>query len=130
MTAGQAAARWWADQISRHTWQDNGDSTQSIIMTAIMLRSPLPTAAQLATFETLLAASIDERLAGGSRWLPIGVDYHPDRELSAAAEAAGIERAAWPVKSMTWICPEYVEAARGYRAERQLIWGARTEATS
>jgi hypothetical protein len=123
-TQGQAAAQWWATAL-RSPRQDNGDALQSFLLAAVSSWKNPPSATSLAAFASSLADIIDNKLAAGTKWLSIGVDYGPDPELAEAMTSAGVNPrdVAWPCKTRTSIAAgKYVTAAAGYGASEVQIW--------
>jgi hypothetical protein len=144
-----AAAKWWADAMSAaDTKQDNGDAGQSAF--AALCRggvAPL-SPSEREVFEAALCDEIQRYVIRGDwdraitepGWASsnrtVGVDYGPDRVLSAAADAVlatitdeGQRRKndarlslLWPIKTHMWINPGSVMVSHGYRAERVQIY--------
>lgn len=130
MTAGRAAAEWWARQVGSPTFKmDHDDATgenrfradmASVMMTMLAERHPV-TEEQGQRFVEELAARVDVELAlTGRAWLR--VDYRPNLMLAEAAEAAGVHHSRFPIKSSTSVYPDHVTARLGYGAPSLLVW--------
>lgn len=121
-----AAAGWWADAI-RAPKHDNGDALFNALARFGTDARSAPSDDQIEAFTDHLARTISD-LMGHATWtITLGVDYGPDRELSDAATAAGIQSRdfLFPVKTCMWIKPgANVTVSRGYRAADQTIWEA------
>lgn len=89
----RAAAKWWADKLRRMPSFDNGDSSfhgqlASVLALQVAASKPAIGEGSITAFEKALVDVLgkDERWRWG-----IGVDYHPDDALSAAADIAAID---------------------------------------
>jgi len=106
----------WADQIMNGSW-DNGEAMHNIFGSVLRAAASKPTEQQIATFKQTL---VEECLKLGDH-INLGVDYHPDQELSTACEKAGISINLLPVKSTTWASPGKVQYKFGYGAKIQSL---------
>lgn len=132
VTAGTAAARWWAEQIGAPVFRNVDDDSSpqerfdggfaGAMQAMIAARHPV-NAGQGEKFVEALAPIIDERLNRVSR-VSLAVDYGPDMELANAAEKAGINLSRFPWKTHMSIRRDHVTASLGYRAPDKLIWTA------
>lgn len=132
-----AAANWWADRISRPTFDNLGptrgrDPRETEINTFASLlagiaatQSGAPSASQIDAFKEALVAAIDD-----AEWFPNSLccDYGPDQLLAGAAQKAGIATSRFPWKSGTWFRDGNVEAACGYGAPHEVIYQAEPRA--
>jgi hypothetical protein len=130
-----AAAEWWADTLWReYQDHDNGEFRGSAMLSLADTekRGEGYDPAVIDAFEDVLPEYIaaDAHEYGYDdltrRAFTIGVDYHPDSTLAAAAEDAGIENvgmATFPSKTMMWIYDGWVSVSEGYHADRETIYG-------
>lgn len=126
-TAARAAAEWWAEQIGspvqrlvRPAELDAGSMFAEAGLAALAARHPVPAGAG-AVFADELEKRFAEKLDRIDS-VNVGVDYGPDWVLAEAAEAAGIDRSRFPVKTHMWFTKDYVTAALGYGRPVRLIW--------
>ena len=121
----EAAAKWWADQISGNVTFDNGDDSLTGSMCSAMaskLVKPV-TEEQKNKFIEILT----ERIVTEQRDI-LSVDYGPDMLLGESAEQAGISESNFPWKTVMWIVMEKdtgmakVIVRAGYRAEQKQIY--------
>lgn len=126
-TPGHAVAQWWAEQLGAPTF-NNGDGLTSLLASALNGNPGPLSPAQVDLFVEDLAVRVNDSLAvresynEGLPRVPLGTDYHPDRELAEAAEGAGIPASRFPWKTMTWTTPDYVTVSLGYGAPTTLTW--------
>ncbi len=133
MTPGRAVAQWWAEQLGAPTF-NSGDPMASLLATALN-GNPGPLAdEQVTTFVEHLASYVDISL--GLRPDPgltphgltpyshmvLGTDYHPDRPLQDAAQAAGIPFTRFPWKTVTFAYPDHVAGSLGSGQRLSLLW--------
>lgn len=132
----EAAVEWWAEQLAGPVVHDNGDIGQSLFATGLAAGLPTLKAVQIETFKSELRKNLKAHIEAVA-WKPedptfgaygrsLGVDYHPDRLLADAAEAAGIgaPMLRFPCKTMMWVNPGQVEVAKGYGARPVTIYRA------
>jgi hypothetical protein len=118
----QKAAHWWADQLRGNAKLDNGDKSEAGAYTSIfaaLLQSHERTRIsneQIYKFEQLLSAKLEKE---NPKFFCIGVDYHPDYELSQCALKAGINpgMATFPWKTMMYIQEESIRISVGYQCK-------------
>ncbi len=146
--AAHAAAAWWAQQIQDPVFRVTGDRPGERDLGAFFAETGMARQAQAnpvgdgaaATFAALLETGVIESLvkdAGRRRKMAelqrrpayppsvtLGVDYSPDPELAGPAEAAGISRSRFPVKTVMWVHSDYVTASLGYGSPIRLVWSA------
>jgi hypothetical protein len=123
-----AAAKWWADKLRNGCHFDNGDSSETgavSMLLGLMLADTLAekrTPEQVDAFEVALAQSIAQ-LDVWQECMGFGVDYHPDRILSDAANAAGIVvDGALPWKTHMNFMDGKATVREGYGALPQVIF--------
>jgi len=113
------AAKWWSDQLAAGAAGDAGDDMINVLNRMAHVHEPVPDAAALAAFRAELERLVVARLADvGVVFL--SVDYHPDRELTAALRAAGIS-AQLPIKTSMTIKSGLVEVKAGYGAQWERV---------
>ncbi|MFB4275759.1 hypothetical protein ACBJ59_10740 [Nonomuraea sp. MTCD27] len=131
-----AAARWWANHLTADGDVRTGDAMQEILtLGARSMSTATVTAEQVEAFATHLEQAILEMLRDehaswakavetephvGSAFRRLEVDYHPDRILQGALDAAGIQRRAggWlPLKTVMKVDPGRLRVKLGYKAE-------------
>ena len=132
----QAAARWWADHLTADGDVRTGDAMQEILTLGARAKSlATVTAEQVEAFTAHLEQAVLEMLHDehsswtkavetephvGSAFRSLTVDYHPDKILQGALDAAGIQRRAggWlPLKTVMKVNPGRLRVKLGYRAE-------------
>lgn len=121
----EVAAKWWADKICGDVKFDNGDDSMNGLFCMVMAKSLVKpvTEEQKNSFIENLAESIVKE----QRDL-LDVDYHPDRLLSEAAQAAGISGNNFPWKTVMWIVEDEetkeikILVKAGYGAEQKQIY--------
>lgn len=129
--SAKAAAKWWADQLRGGAKLDNGATDPANVMArglAGMLQKQEAsgrTPQSIDLFEAALARRF-EAIDGARCWGSIaGVDYHPDRILSEAADEAGINlgMASLPWKtSMHCREGDKITVHCGYRAPEEVVY--------
>lgn len=116
----EKAAKWWADKLRVFAELDNGDKSENgegIMFLGLLVQvieKTKRTPEQADAFEKSLA---DVLMKENPRW-GFGVDYDPDKILTDAAEAAGVDLgvASLPWKTMMFIHEETVSVRCGYGA--------------
>lgn len=122
----QIVAKWWADKICGNVKFDNGDSTETglLSMGLAMMCVKEVTEEQKQKFIDTLSGILEEQ-----DHIYLGVDYGPGRWLKEAAKEAGISENNFPWKTSTVSQRDFhsdgdvylVYASHGYRAEPQVI---------
>lgn len=107
MSAGQAAAKFWADFLRTRPTHDVGDDRLSGLVTYLSSHFNPLDAKGIDKFESILADKFNE-LWNARKYLHIGTDYHPDELLAKAAEEAGLGNlfGMLPFKTDMWLDPE------------------------
>ncbi|MBF6341287.1 hypothetical protein IU450_36210 [Nocardia abscessus] len=126
--AAQAAADWWAQQLSAPTLVSAAPGqpvhpTQPSAVVAARLRADAHTITsdQLAAFTAYLTEAIYAELTARYR-ITLRVDYRPDGALTAAADAAGIDSSRFPWKSNSYADADHVTTVSGDGAVTQVLW--------
>jgi hypothetical protein len=135
-SAARAAAEWWAKQLADPTFrtttpeEDLADEPGSVL-SAVYGRALARTAAdrhpvtadQLAVFADALQRIIVRDTSDDGWHYGLHTDYHPGCDLAEAAEAAGISKSRFPLKTHMWLHPDGSVAARlGYGGRERLVW--------
>lgn len=135
----RTAAHWWADHLTADQTIRTGDAmNEAFAMYARSKQAP-PTPEQVEAFRESLeqgilamlrdpfnawAKAVEQGPQWGSALRTIGVDYHPDRILSDALDAAELPdgaRLLLPMKTVMWVNPGIVKVAAGHgQPEREL----------
>lgn len=118
----RTAARWWADQIRQGAKLDNGEGMHGVLgamLQAVEKRGV--TDEMIDAYEEALARSIQtgHRSHDGTDWRRggFGVDYGPDRILSAPMDEVGLKgMTLLPWKTVMWISDGSVRVSHGYQA--------------
>lgn len=133
----QAAARWWANHLTADGDVRTGDAMQEILTLGARAKSlATVTAEQVEAFTAHLESSVLELIRDehsgwdkaveqgephiGGAFRKLEVDYHPDKILQGALDAAQIQRRAggWlPLKTVMKVDPGRLRVKVGYRAE-------------
>jgi len=121
----QKAAKWWADKLRNKSMPDNGDRSETGMITSIfgaMLQHE-HTEEDVKKFEDCLADLLenhDKDYFYNLKYIVFGVDYHPEPVLSDAAEKAGVKLSMTdlPWKTNMWIEDDKVLVAAGYGEPR------------
>lgn len=114
----KAAADWWAEKIQRPTF-DNGSNDAAGSFGSFLAASTAanlkPDADAVDKFREVLRAKIEAALSGESgRFFKLGVDYHPDRTLAAAAEESGVKSPVFPWKTDMYFREDGIYVSEGY----------------
>lgn len=118
----EAAAKWWADQISGSVKFDNGDDSMGGLFCMAMAKSLVKavTEEQKKTFiEKLTEIILDKQ------YDCLYVDYHPDMSLREAALVAGISENNFPWKTGQWFV--YDKETDSYRVVVRVGYGGEHE---
>lgn len=141
-----AAAAWWTQQVLNPKFQmvapggpEDKPEYQTTQMLGLILSEQTPVQpGQDEEFHYALQAQIEmQMLQMRTRreqsdldrpdWpisVNIGVDYHPDGTLSAAAKQVGISTNRFPWKTRMSVYEDHVVASCGYGSPSALIWSA------
>lgn len=119
-----AAAKWWADKYrSPVVIMNNGEPIASALGTSLANSEPHANAGQADAFQGLLHVAIAVHLAKTEdSHMYLGVDYHPDRTLTEACEAAGVSLRRLPWKTSMFIDRGVVKVREGYGADSRQIF--------
>jgi hypothetical protein len=104
--------------------QNNGDGSPQGGMTFLLMNMVSARAQETITdekiklFENKLTEIL---LLDNPRNINIGVDYHPDKELSDAAAFAGLDAGCFPCKTYTWINKQTNTATSKYQYGGQIV---------
>jgi hypothetical protein len=136
----EAAANWWADQISGHklNW-DNGAQNEGSAedrrmgqmmwmlgnVTANQAREGV-TPEKLQKFKDSLIRRMTEKYKKGVEFYPdyhitLSVDYGPDETLYESVNEAEIDSNVFPCKTCMWIDANRVSARLGYNGQEKVI---------
>ena len=115
----EKAAKWWADQLRGSAKLDNGDTSETggmVALMAAMLQGEERSrrgASDADKFEKALTDTLCE-LDGD--WITLGCDYGPDNFLSQVADKAGVNlgMTGLPWKTNMYIRNDRVSVACGY----------------
>lgn len=123
----EAAATWWADQLSAAPRQEMGDGTANIMLSILSDSSSTPSDAKRHIFRSSLASKIRAEITHRLTLERLSVvtvytDYGPTGVLAEAAREAGIPFLRFPVKTMMRIDPDSVTVSLGYAGKIQEIW--------
>ena len=135
-----AAADWWAEQISGHklNWdngaQNEGDSEERRIGNMMWMLGNINansaregvTPEKLQIFKESMITQIKEKYEKSPKLfeeysLTLSVDYGPDELLYESAKAAGINSNVFPCKTVMWIDSKKVSAKCGYGADQKIV---------
>lgn len=119
----EAAVNWWAEKITGKEPHNNGsDDFESFAacMMADMGRKNI-TEKQLFIFKEVLRGSIEMTQCNGD-YMILSCDYGPDRDLSFAADQAGINYLNFPFKTWMKIENGKVEVHEGYASPGKIIF--------
>ena len=116
------AAKWWSDHLRGRAPLDNGDKSESGVITfmlASMLQSQKKggiTPEDIDRFEAELGNLLSEQ---PGKWIVVAVDYGPDLLLSQASERANIDIGITllPWKTTMTIRDDKITVRCGYGAE-------------
>lgn len=127
-----AVCTWWTEKLRNRGPLDNGDLVVSAMATMLDAHGrgrPVISDETALKFNRALRSDLLVRIGSGERSIALAVDYHPDRTLTRALDAAelGTKRDWLPWKTVTWIEVPVVLARDGYRNERVPICDLRTE---
>jgi len=130
----EIAAEFWCgflvdDKPPAHNVGNRMDSADNVLQQAfaeyaITVLHKMHTTEQVDNFRQSLISLIQKERNNTLQYLPIGVDYHPDRILQEACNAAGIEIAfcpTFPSKTMCYIDAISVSVSVGYRGEHRAL---------
>lgn len=126
VSPARIAAAWWSAFLrGKPAPLDNGDRESGLATVIGMLaqaHEPKPDEVAAQAFEDALCAAFEAPGFYGT----VGVDYHPDRVLSDAAQKAGVKLSmvTLPWKTCMWIKPDRVTVRCGYGAATQVLWEA------
>lgn len=123
----EAAAAWWADQLSTAPRQEMGDTTINIMLSVLSDSGSTPSDTERSIFRSVLAdkvrAEITYRRTLGRRTvLTLYADYGPKGVLAEAARETGIPFRRFPVKTAMRVDPDSVTVSLGYAGKTQEIW--------
>lgn len=104
----EKVAELWADQILNGEW-DNGEPSHNFLGSLLRGQAQKPTDEQLSIFKQVLIEECKNK-----ERINLGVDYHPDKELSLACKKSGISEQLLPVKSVVFASPGKVSYKFGY----------------
>ena len=117
-TVAQKAAAWWANHLRSTPRMNNGDDTQSLVLSLMRGRMPRLSGEEIERFEQALVAELE----GKPDHCIIDYDYDPDSTLQAAARAADVDLTSrMPVKTMMWIDGEKITASLGYGTAEEVV---------
>ncbi|MDE1675457.1 hypothetical protein [Nocardia gipuzkoensis] len=126
--AAQAAAGWWAQQLSAPTFITPASGQpvhpaqpSAVVSAGLRADAHTITSDQLAAFTARLTEAIYAELTACHR-TTLRVDYHPDGTLAAAADAAGIDLSRLPWKSASYADADHVTTVCGDGAVTQVLW--------
>ena len=121
----RTAAHWWAQQLTKHSKLDMGDTPDCAMPSALgrLARDAeaVFTQEQADAFEDEL---FDELMTTERRqYDTISCDYGPDHTLRTCAERVGITlgMTTFPWKTVMWIEDDKITVREGYTAERKEI---------
>jgi hypothetical protein len=110
----------WQD-ILRGPKYDNGDKSAmgglGMALAFQLASKHTPTEEQIAAFGEALFTALSTPDEYGVYPYGLHVDYHPDRVLGDAADAAGINPSRFSIKTGMWINHGFVSISEGYGAE-------------
>lgn len=111
----QAAAHWWADQMTGAPSHNIGADNE-LLLYALRRIPPLPKE-HIEQFEFVLTRMIQEQSPEH-----ISVDYSPDDILTDAATEATISASGlyFPINTHMWIYPDHVDVAKEYGAKNTI----------
>lgn len=123
----KVAARWWADQLRGNAKLDNGDDSEAGIFGSVlssMLQEAEKSKRPSDDADKFEVALVDRLLEEDSKWLCVGVDYHPDGILQSAADRVGVQlgMASLPWKTNMRIENDTVRVSCGYRSPIEQIY--------
>jgi hypothetical protein len=136
----EAAANWWAEQISGHklNWdngaQNEGSAEDRRIGNMMWMLGNINansaregvTSEKLQKFKESLIRRVSERYENSVKHYPeyyvtLSVDYGPDELLYESAKEAEIDSNVFPCKTVMWIDQEKVTTRLGYGAQEKII---------
>jgi hypothetical protein len=136
----EAAANWWAEQISGHklNWdngaQNEGNAEERRMGNMMWILGNINansaregvTPEKLQKFKDSLIRRISEKYENAVKHYPeyhvtLSVDYGPDELLYESAKEAEIDPNVFPCKTVMWIEAKRVAAKLGYGAQEKII---------
>lgn len=116
----EQAVSWWTSSLIKPE-HNNGDGIQSTLMSMVASSKEI-TAHQLATFADKLTSLLTDRHQQEGVGTVLSVDYHPDRLLREAGEAAHISDFSFPCKTVMRLERGCVSVKCGYGAPVEIIY--------
>ena len=124
----EKAVEWWADQVCAPEFDGLSDGERRDPSNAAYQMAEIMASMSVKPIDKDQRQHFKDALAEGLQdpnfnpFCGLGVDYHPDRTLAAAAEKAGIPLTNFPWKThMSFSEDGSVSASAGYGNPRQTI---------